>query len=224
MNRIGVAGQGSAPTCRWKNIFARARRGFKLEVPPALTDPAVRPRAAMAIAIRRCSRLAAVRADQPGCGAGADRRSYHTDGVVTTALGGSSRATPGRFPFRAARSIAGDGARSRPRCVRRKRRSDWRRRWWSRSGISTLPDGFRVRIVPTVARVKPDFALKLNPAEVDRDFEVPLEFLMTPGNHQRKSRDWNGISANITRCRSRPLHLGHHGGYFANLYDRIYGE
>ena len=34
------------------------------------------------------------------------------------------------------------------------------------------------RIVPTVARIAPDFQLNLNRAEVDDTFEVPLAFLM----------------------------------------------
>ena len=70
------------------------------------------------------------------------------------------------------------------------------------------------RILPTVARVKPDFTLTLNPREVNETFEVPLEFLMTPGNHQRKTRDWKGIRARLLRDSvRRPLHLGHHRGY-----------
>ena len=50
------------------------------------------------------------------------------------------------------------------------------------------------RILPTVARVRPDYALTLNPREVTEIFEVPLSFLMTPANLQRRSRDWKGIS------------------------------
>ena len=67
-----------------------------------------------------------------------------------------------------------------------------------------------------MARVKPDFALTLNPREVTEAFEVPLEFLMKPDNHQRKTRDWKGIAARILRDAVREaLHLGHHRGYFA---------
>jgi len=50
------------------------------------------------------------------------------------------------------------------------------------------------RILPTLARVKPDFQLTLNPREVTDAFEVPLEFLMEPANHRRKTRDWKGIT------------------------------
>ena len=65
------------------------------------------------------------------------------------------------------------------------------------------------RILPTVARVKPDFALTLNPREVTETFEVPLAFLMTPDNHQRKTAaTGRASSANITRCRSEIATFG----------------
>src|SRR6267154_4336856 len=50
------------------------------------------------------------------------------------------------------------------------------------------------RILPTVARVAPGYALTLNRFEVSEAFEVPLEFLMQPENHHRHSRDWKGIT------------------------------
>ena len=56
--------------------------------------------------------------------------------------------------------------------------------------VETRSTGYR--IAPLVALVKPDFALQLNPAEVDYVFEVPLAFLMDPANHQRHSREWRG--------------------------------
>ena len=61
--------------------------------------------------------------------------------------------------------------------------------------IGQLPDyltgsGYRIR--PIVGLVRPDYRLVPNPAEVDSVFEVPLSFLMTPENHRRGSRVWNG--------------------------------
>ena len=49
------------------------------------------------------------------------------------------------------------------------------------------------RILPVVARVAPDYELALNASEVADAFEVPLDFLMGPENHQRHSREWKGI-------------------------------
>ena len=51
--------------------------------------------------------------------------------------------------------------------------------------------------------MRPDFKLTLNPREVTETFEVPLDFLMTPENHQRRCREWKGIQ------REYPNHPAH---------------
>jgi 8-oxo-dGTP pyrophosphatase MutT (NUDIX family) len=48
------------------------------------------------------------------------------------------------------------------------------------------------RIVPVLARVEPAYRLVLNANEVAEAFEVPLPFLMTPANHQRATRTFEG--------------------------------
>jgi len=81
------------------------------------------------------------------------------------------------------------------------------------------------RILPTVACVKPDFALTLNPWEVAETFEVPLRFLMTPQNHQRKTRDWNGIEREYYAIPFENRYIwGITAGILRNLYERIYGR
>ena len=80
------------------------------------------------------------------------------------------------------------------------------------------------RILPTVARVKPDFKLTLNPWEVTEAFEVPLAFLMTPANHQRHSRDWRGITREFYAMPFENRYIwGITAGIVRNLYERIYG-
>ena len=72
------------------------------------------------------------------------------------------------------------------------------------------------RILPTVARVKPEFTLTLNPWEVKETFEVPLAFLMTPGQSPAQDPRLERHSAGLLRdSLRRPLHLGHHRGYLA---------
>jgi 8-oxo-dGTP pyrophosphatase MutT (NUDIX family) len=79
------------------------------------------------------------------------------------------------------------------------------------------------RILPTVARVKPDFTLALNPREVTETFEVPLEFLMTPANHQRKTRDWNGLARDYYAIAFENRYIwGITAGILRNLYERVY--
>ena len=79
------------------------------------------------------------------------------------------------------------------------------------------------RILPTLARVKPDFTLTLNPQEVTETFEVPLGFLMTPANHQRKTRDWNGFARDYYAMPYQNRHIwGITAGILRNLYERVF--
>ena len=81
------------------------------------------------------------------------------------------------------------------------------------------------RILPTVARVKPDFTLVVNPQEVTEAFEVPLKFLMTPANHQRKTRDWNGFTRDYYAIPYQNRYIwGITAGILRNLYERVYRE
>ena len=80
------------------------------------------------------------------------------------------------------------------------------------------------RILPTVARVQPDFTLTLNPGEVTEAFEVPLDFLMTPDNHQRHSRAWKGVEREYYAMPFGERYIwGITAGIVRNLYERIYG-
>lgn len=84
---------------------------------------------------------------------------------------------------------------------------------------------FGFRIVPLVARVAPDFALTLNRNEVDDAFEVPLSFLMSPENHQRHSRDWNGLTRHFYAMPFGERYIwGATAGILRNLYERIYSQ
>jgi len=79
------------------------------------------------------------------------------------------------------------------------------------------------RILPTLARVAPDYRLALNASEVADAFEVPLAFLMEPANHQRKSRDWKGIERNYYAMPFGERYIwGVTAGILRNLYERIY--
>jgi 8-oxo-dGTP pyrophosphatase MutT (NUDIX family) len=81
------------------------------------------------------------------------------------------------------------------------------------------------RIVPTVARVAPGYALNLNKSEVSEAFEVPLSFLMGPQNHQRHSRDWRGITRQYYAMPYEDRYIwGVTAGILRNLYERLYGE
>jgi 8-oxo-dGTP pyrophosphatase MutT (NUDIX family) len=82
---------------------------------------------------------------------------------------------------------------------------------------------FGHRIVPVLARVRPGFELRLNQNEVDTAFEVPLAFLMSPQNHKRESRNWNGLTVSYYVIPFANHNLwGVTGDIIRNLWKRIY--
>ena len=81
------------------------------------------------------------------------------------------------------------------------------------------------RIVPVVARIAPGFTLTLNPQEVEDTFEVPLAFLMESTNHQRHSREWQGMTRSYYAIPFGERYIwGVTAGILRNLYERLYAE
>lgn len=79
------------------------------------------------------------------------------------------------------------------------------------------------RILPTVARVAPDFALTPNRNEVEDIFEVPLAFLTTPENHRLKNREWKGVIRHYYEIPYQDRYIwGVTAGILRNLYERLY--
>jgi 8-oxo-dGTP pyrophosphatase MutT (NUDIX family) len=81
---------------------------------------------------------------------------------------------------------------------------------------------FGFRILPTVARVKPGFDLRINQAEVDDAFEVPLSFLMDPANHQVHSKEFRGMERTYYAMPFAERYIwGATAGILRVLYERI---
>jgi 8-oxo-dGTP pyrophosphatase MutT (NUDIX family) len=82
--------------------------------------------------------------------------------------------------------------------------------------------GFGFRILPTVARVKPGFKLRINEDEVDDAFEVPLAFLMNPANHQVHSKEFRGMERSYYAMPFEQRYIwGATAGILRVLYERI---
>jgi 8-oxo-dGTP pyrophosphatase MutT (NUDIX family) len=82
---------------------------------------------------------------------------------------------------------------------------------------------FGFRILPTVARVRPGFELRINKSEVDDAFEVPLAFVMDPANHQVHSREFRGMARNYYAMPFAERYIwGATAGILRDLYERIY--
>jgi 8-oxo-dGTP pyrophosphatase MutT (NUDIX family) len=81
---------------------------------------------------------------------------------------------------------------------------------------------FGFRILPTVARVKPGFALTINANEVESAFEVPLAFLMNPANHQLHSKEFRGFERSYYAMPFAERYIwGATAGILRVLYERI---
>ena len=59
--------------------------------------------------------------------------------------------------------------------------------------LDTYLTGTGFEVVPVVGLVAVPFPLRPDPFEVAEVFEVPLDFIIDPLNHQRRSREWRGM-------------------------------
>lgn len=83
--------------------------------------------------------------------------------------------------------------------------------------------GFGFRILPTLARIKPGFDLRINETEVDDAFEVPLAFLMNPANHQLHAKEFRGMERHYYAMPFAERYIwGATAGILRVLYERIY--
>jgi 8-oxo-dGTP pyrophosphatase MutT (NUDIX family) len=80
------------------------------------------------------------------------------------------------------------------------------------------------RILPVVARVIPNYELRINASEVADAFEVPLAFVMDTANHRKGSRDWKGVTRHYYEMPFGERYIwGVTAGILRNLYEKIYG-
>jgi 8-oxo-dGTP pyrophosphatase MutT (NUDIX family) len=88
--------------------------------------------------------------------------------------------------------------------------------------LHVTPSGYC--IVPTLARVREGFALRVSPGEVDSAFEVPLTYLMAPKNYERQEARWNELSTSVSAIQFKEDKIwGVTAGILRNLWKRIYG-
>lgn len=92
--------------------------------------------------------------------------------------------------------------------------------------VGRMPDyvsGTGYRIAPVLSVVRPGFRLRLNPAEVDAAFEVPLRYLMDPANHRQASRMWNDLEWLFYEMPYDGRRIwGVTAGIIRTLYERLY--
>jgi 8-oxo-dGTP pyrophosphatase MutT (NUDIX family) len=218
--------EGDVPargSIRGRDFFARARERLSWSVPQDLTDPALTPRRGdhdlepvmRAIAEIRPIRPAAVLipvVDHAEATVLLTERTTHlSDHAGQIAFPGGriepSDATPMAAALREAKEEVGLD-----------------REFIEPIGyLDVYMTTLGYRVVPTVARIRPGFTLRLNPAEVEVAFEVPLAFLMEPENHRRHSREWQGLMRSYYAMPFGERYIwGVTAGILRNLYERIY--
>jgi 8-oxo-dGTP pyrophosphatase MutT (NUDIX family) len=84
--------------------------------------------------------------------------------------------------------------------------------------------GTGYRIIPVVGFVHPGFTLALDEREVADAFEVPLEFLMDPRNHQTHSRTFAGSERRFYAMPFQQRYIwGATAGIMKNMHERLFG-
>jgi 8-oxo-dGTP pyrophosphatase MutT (NUDIX family) len=84
--------------------------------------------------------------------------------------------------------------------------------------------GTGFRVTPVVSFVSEGFTLALDSFEVADAFEVPLDYLFDPTNHQQRSREFNGRRRHyyVIEYQDRVV-WGATAGMLMNLYRRVTG-
>ena len=94
--------------------------------------------------------------------------------------------------------------------------------------LALAPDyltGSGYHVAPVIAVIRPDFELTLNPAEVAGVFEVPLSFVMDPGNHREGRRVLGGRERRFFEIPYEGRNIwGITAGMVRILYERLYAD
>lgn len=118
---------------------------------------------------------------------------------------------PGQVAFAGGRVDASDGS-PRAAALREAKEEIGLDSTWV-DCIGHLPNyisGSGFAITPVIALLNPGFTLDLNPAEVSRVYEVPLDYLMHPANHRLHRFDWTDADGQMQQRQwlSMPYALG----------------
>ena len=206
-----------------REFFARARDVLRFDVPPALTDASVIPATsdagndrmlqivAQELPIRPAAVLIAVVA-------------HAEPTVILTQRAAHLNDHAGQISFPGGKIDATDASPLDAALREAEEEIGLDRKFVEPIGYLDLyGTGFGFRILPTVARVKPGFDLRINENEVDNAFEVPLSFLMNPDNHQIHSKEFRGVARSYYAMPFAERYIwGATAGILRVLYERIY--
>ena len=220
MDRGASAPAKAAP----QDFFRLARARLTLDIPPGLTDPDILPKRGDHNLDPVFDAIGAIRPIKPAAVlVGIVERTEPM--VLLTQRTAHLPDHAGQIAFPGGKIDAGDATPLEAALRETREEIGLEERFIDPVGYLDLyMTTLGYRIVPTVARVQPDFKLRLNPEEVENAFEVPLAFLMEEANHQRHSREWKGMMRTYYAMPFGERYIwGVTAGILRNLYERIYG-
>ncbi|MBB5048356.1 8-oxo-dGTP pyrophosphatase MutT (NUDIX family) [Rhodopseudomonas rhenobacensis] len=206
-----------------EEFFGRARQRLGFDVPPALTDPTLVPASGDAGTDRMWQIIAQERPVRPAAVLIAVV-DHAEPTVLLTMRAAHLTDHAGQIAFPGGKIDAIDAS---PRDAAL--REAWEEIGLDRGYVDPIgyldlyATGYGFRILPLVARVRPGFELRVNKAEVDDAFEVPLSFLMNPANHQLHSKEFRGAERSYYAMPFAERYIwGATAGILRVLYERVY--
>jgi 8-oxo-dGTP pyrophosphatase MutT (NUDIX family) len=203
-------------------FFARARARLNFDVPPGLVDPNIIPRSGDRGNDRM---LEIVAREQPVRPAAVlipvvDRPQPT---VLLTQRSAQLSEHAGQISFPGGKIDATDASPLAAALREAEEEVGLKREFVEPIGYLDLyGTSFGFRILPTVARVRPGFELRISKSEVDDAFEVPLAFLMDPANHQTHTREFRGMERSYYAMPFAERYIwGATAGILRVLYERI---
>ena len=203
-------------------FFERARARLNFDVPPGLNDASIIPVSGDAGNDRMIQIVAAERPIRPAAVLIAVVE-HEQPTVLLTQRAAHLNDHAGQISFPGGKIDAADASPLDAALREAEEEVGLDRRFVEPLGYLDLyATGFGFRILPTVARVKPGFTLRINENEVESAFEVPLAFLMDPANHQLHSKEFRGIERSYYAMPFAERYIwGATAGILRVLYERI---
>ncbi|WP_349644239.1 CoA pyrophosphatase [Rhodopseudomonas sp. BR0M22] len=204
------------------DFFDRALRRLRFDVPPALTDAAVIPATGDAGNDQMLRTIAQERPIRPAAVL-IPVVEHAEPTVLLTMRAAHLNDHAGQIAFPGGKIDATDNSPLDAALREAEEEIGLDRSYVEPIGyLDVYGTAFGFRILPTVARVRPGFALTINKSEVDDAFEVPLAFLMDPGNHQLHSKEFRGVQRSYYAMPFAERYIwGATAGILRALYERV---